>query len=127
MTLFDTDVLVWMIRGNKAAANIVNATPVRALSAVSWMEILRGVRDAKDARASKQTLDLLGFRILPVTESISARAVAIMEQYALSVRLDPDDALIFATALDYDITLCSGNEKHFRPVQGLRSRVFRPA
>ena len=126
MTLFDTDVLVWMIRGNKAAANIVNATPVRALSAVSWMEILRGVRDAKDARASKQTLDLLGFRILPVTESISARAVAIMEQYALSVRLDPDDALIFATALDYDITLCSGNEKHFRPIQGLRSRVFRP-
>lgn len=127
MTLFDTDVLVWMIRGNKAAANIVNATPVRALSAVSWMEILRGVRDAKDARASKQTLDLLGFRILPVTESISARAVAIMEEHALSVRLDPDDALIFATALDYDITLCSGNEKHFRPVRGLRSQIFRPA
>ena len=61
-----------------------------------------------------------------VTETISNRAVAIMEQQALSVRLDPDDAMIFATALDLDITLCSGNEKHFRQIEGLRTTVFRP-
>ncbi len=49
-----------------------------------------------------------------------------MEAHALSVRLDPQDTLVFATALDYDITLCSDNEKHFRPIPGLRNRVSRP-
>ena len=76
--------------------------------------------------SSKKTLEALEFRILPVTESISEKAIAIMEEFALSVRLDPMDAFVFATALDYDITLCSGNEKHFRPICGLQSRVFRP-
>lgn len=127
MTLFDTDVLIWAIRGYAKAADEIDASPSRAVSAVTYMELLRGAKDAADFRKIKKTLSDYGFRILPVTESISARAVAIMEQYALSVRLDPDDALIFATALDYDIMLCSGNEKQFRPVRGLRSRVFRPA
>lgn len=126
MTLFDTDVVIWMMRANKAASAVINGTPSRALSAVSYMEYLLGARDAREVRAFKKYLNALGFRILPVTESISERAVALMEEHSLSVRLDPQDALIFATALDYDITLCSGNEKHFRPIQGLRARVFRP-
>lgn len=126
MTLFDTDVVIWMIRGNSAASAVINDTPSRAISAVSYMEYLHGARDAQEVRAFKKYLNALGFRILPVTESISEKAVALMEEHVLSVRLDPQDALIFATALDYDITLCSGNEKHFQPIQGLRSRVFRP-
>ena len=126
MTLFDTDVVIWMMRGNRVAAAAINSAPSRALSAVSYMEYLHGARNAQEVHVFKKSLDLLQFRILPMTESISEKAVALMEEHALSVRLDPQDALIFATALDYDITLCSGNEKHFRPIRGLRSRVFRP-
>lgn len=127
MTLFDTDVVIWLTRQNDAAADTVDAEPKRAISAVTYMELLHGVFNARDARYIKHTLDNYGFRILPVTESISEKAVALMEAHSLSVRLDPQDALIFATALDYDITLCSGNERHFRPIQGLRACVFRPA
>jgi predicted nucleic acid-binding protein len=126
MTLFDTDVTIWLTRGNEAAADVIDAESIRAVSAVTYMELLHGALDARDARFIRRTLDNYGFRILPVTESISEKAVALMEAHALSVRIDPQDALIFATALDYDITLCSGNEKHFRPIQGLRSRMFRP-
>jgi predicted nucleic acid-binding protein len=126
MTLFDTDVTIWLTRGSEAAADVIDAEPIRAVSAVTYMELLHGALDARDARFIRRTLDNYGFRILPVTESISEKAVALMEAHALSVRIDPQDALIFATALDYDITLCSGNEKHFRPIQGLRSRMFRP-
>lgn len=126
MTLFDSDVVIWMMRGNKAASAAINGEPSRAISAVSYMELLHGARDSRDARAIRRTLEALGFRILPVTEPITNRAVAIMEELALSNGLDPDDALIFATTLDLDITLCSGNEKHFRPIRDLRSRVFRP-
>ena len=126
MTLFDTDVVIWMLRGNKLAAAAINETAARAISAVSYMEILQGAHDAQDYRAARKTLEALAFRILPVTESITEKAVAIMEEFALSVRLDPMDAFIFATALDFDIDLCSGNDKHFHPIRGLRSIVFRP-
>ena len=126
MTLFDTDVVIWMIRGNRAAAAVINDTPARALSAVSYMEYLHGARDAQEVRAFKKYLDVLGFRILPITESISVRAVSLMEAHALSVRLDPQDALIFATALDLDIPLCSGNEKHYKVVPGLNVKPFQP-
>ena len=127
MTLFDTDVIVWMTRGNTAAAAAIDETESRAVSAVSYMEFLRGAKDTREVRAFRNNLKALEFRILPVTESITEKAVAIMEEFALSVRLDPMDAFIFATALDLDIELCSGNEKHFRPVRGLRCRAFRPA
>ena len=127
MTLFDTDVVIWMTRGNREASAAINETESRAISAVSYMEFLRGARDAREVRAFRNNLKALGFRILPVTESITEKAVAIMDGFALSLRLDPDDALVFATALDYDITLCSGNEKHFSPIPGLKSQVFRPA
>ena len=120
MTLFDTDVVIWMTRGNRAASAAINAAPARALSAVSYMEYLRGARDAREVRAFKRYLNVLQFRIL------SEKAIAIMESHALATRLDPDDALIFATALDLDIELCSGNDKHFRGIEGLRCRVFRP-
>ena len=126
MTLFDTDVVIWMIRGNRAAAAVINDTSSRALSAVSYMEYLHGARDAQEVRAFKKYLDVLGFRILPITESISVRAVSLMEAHALSVRLDPQDALIFATALDLDIPLCSGNEKHYKVVPGLNVKPFQP-
>lgn len=126
MTLFDTDVLIWMSRGNKAATEAIDNTPSRAISAVTYMEFLRGAHDAREIRAFRCSLDALGFSILPVTESICNRAIAIMEAFALSNGLDPDDALIFATALDFDIPLCSGNEKHYKVVPGLSARPFRP-
>ncbi len=127
MTLFDTDVIIWMTRGNKAASAAIDETESRAISAVSYMEFLRGARNAHEVRAFRSNLMALDFRILPVTESITEKAVAIMDEFALSVRLDPDDALVFATALDLDIELCSGNEKHFRGIEGIRAKVFRPA
>ena len=47
-----------------------------------------------------------------------------MEAHALSVRLDPQDALIFATALDTGDTLLSGNAKHFKEVPLLDAMAF---
>ena len=77
---------------------------------------------------SADTQTILSTYIAAISKAYATgKAIAIMEEFALSVRLDPMDALVFATALDYDITLCSGNEKHFRQLEGLRATVFRPA
>ena len=54
MTLFDTDVVVWMTRGNKAASAAINETESRAISAVSCMELLHGAHDAREVRFIKK-------------------------------------------------------------------------
>ena len=65
-------------------------------------------------------------RLLPVTEPISARAVALVEQHFLPHHVQLADALVAATALQHDLVLVSSNSKHFRPIQGLRLERFRP-
>ncbi|MBR4252881.1 MAG: type II toxin-antitoxin system VapC family toxin [Kiritimatiellae bacterium] len=124
--VFDTDVLVWGIRGHPGAVRAIDEAESRELSAVTYMELLRGARNAKEVRDIRALLRRSGFRMLPVTERISDSAVALMEMLALKTGLGPADALIFATAMVEGLVLCSGNEKHFRDVPGLKSQVFRP-
>jgi predicted nucleic acid-binding protein len=40
--MFDTDVLIWFLRGNKKAGHLIDGAPERALSAVTLMELLQG-------------------------------------------------------------------------------------
>ena len=97
----------------------------RSISAVTYMELLQGVRNKKEMLSMKRFLSTLGFSVLPVTANISSRAVAIMEDTALKSDLGVCDALIFATALDTGDTLLSGNAKHFKEVPLLDAVAFR--
>ena len=123
--LFDTDVLIWVQRGNPKAAKVVDAVPQRRISILTQMELMQGVRDRKEARLIREFLSDLDFRILPLTESIGHRAAVYVEQLALSHGLRANDALIAATAIDSAETLCSANAKHFRPVPGLELSVLK--
>jgi len=42
-----------------------------------------------------------------------------MEQHALKMALTPTDALIAATVVECQETLCTGNVKHFRQIAEL--------
>jgi predicted nucleic acid-binding protein len=44
--ILDAEVLVWASRGNTRAARAIDAAPDRALSIVSFMELLQGARSA---------------------------------------------------------------------------------
>lgn len=126
MTIFDTDVLVWALRGNDKALDAIDAEEERGVSAIAYMELLRGAKNARDFAATRRFISLGGFSVLPVTEPITARAIAIMEALALKSGIGPADAVIAATALDGGHILCSGNYKHFKDVEGLRLATFRP-
>lgn len=123
--IFDTDVMIWAFRGNTKALDAIDAAPERAISAVTYMELLQGVRNKKEMLSMKRFLATLGFATLPVTANVSSRAVTIMEMTALKSDLGVADALIFATALDTGDTLLSGNIKHFKEVPLLSAAVFR--
>jgi predicted nucleic acid-binding protein len=124
--IFDTDVLIWASQGNLSAARTIDRATDRALSIVSFMELLQGARSKLEARQIRQSLRRLEFRILPLSEPIGAKAVAIIEEHALAHGIQVADALIAATAIETDHPLCTANGKHFRPISGLSRIAFRP-
>ena len=124
--IFDTDVFIWMQRGNRRAAALVDATPERFLSVQSYMELLQCAQDRKQQRLIKQFLADLAFTVLPLTESIGHRALIYIEEYGISSGLRAGDALIAATAVENNLSLVSGNARHFRALHDLVLKVFKP-
>ncbi len=124
--IFDTDVMIWAFRGNAKALDAIDAASERAISAVTYMELLQDVRNKREMTSIKRFLSQLRFTVLPVTAEISAKASMIMELTALKSDLGVADALIFATALSSGDTLLSGNTKHFKEVPLIQAVTFRP-
>jgi len=103
--IFDTDILIWCFRGNRSALETIGAERERALSIVSFMELVQGARSLGEVREIRRFLRDNTFR--------SGLQVA--------------DALIAATARETGEILATGNIRHFRPIAGLRLKTFRPS
>ena len=124
--LFDTDVIIWALRGNLKASRRIDGAATLYLSAVSYMELIKGARDKREQKSIQAFLRDLGFEQLPVTSAICHRAVIYVEEFALSSGLELADALIAATACEHGIALCTANDKHYRVVADLNLQTFRP-
>ena len=124
--MFDTDVLIWILRGNENAARLIEDADDRCLSVVSYMELLQGARDRQESRTIKGFLGDFGFRVLPLTENVGHRASIYIEEYALKSRLCMADALVAATAVENGVALCTADRKHYRLVKDLEISTFRP-
>jgi len=124
--IFDTDVMIWAFRGNEKALDAIDAASDRAISSVTYMELLQGVRNRREMLEMKRFLGRLNFAVLPVDANISNRAVSIMEETVLKSDLGVCDAMILGTACEKGETLMSGNQKHFKEVPLLDAKAFRP-
>ena len=124
--IFDTDVLIWVLRGNGKAAKAVDDANTRALSVVAYMELLQGARDKAEVRAIKSFLADMQFAMLPLTENIGHRASIYMEEYGLSISMSMADALIAAAAVEVNEQLITGNDKHYKAIKELDLKRFRP-
>jgi predicted nucleic acid-binding protein len=125
--IFDTDVLIWFLRGNAPAARTVDDAASRAVSIVTVMELLQGAKDKREVKVIKKYLSDLQFRMLPLSENIGHRASIYMEEYALSIAMGMPDALIAATAVEYQEELITGNRKHYKAIKDLELKLFRPS
>ena len=123
--MFDSDVLIWCLRGDPVASRVVNAEAERATSHVSLIELLQGAGSPAQLRIARDFVRKLELRLIPVTEAISYKAVVLIEQHAPADGLQLGDALIAATALEHDETLVTCNVRHFRAIPGLKIKPFR--
>ena len=124
--IFDTDIFIWIQRGNAKAALLVERETERLISVQTYMELLQCARDKQQHKCTKAFLKDFGFRTLPLSAGIGHRASVYIEEYALSYGIRAGDAIVAATAVEDNLVLCSGNAKHFRFIKDLRLRVFRP-
>jgi predicted nucleic acid-binding protein len=117
--LVDTDVLIWHLRGLPRATQRLDRLPRLTISAITWLELLHGMRSRAELQAVQKSLALRNTEQLPVTPEITTRAAALMESLTLSHGLGIGDALIAATALEHGLPLLTANVKHFGPIDGL--------
>lgn len=124
--LVDTDVLIWHLRGYPQATRRLDALGAFTLSAVSYFEVLQGMRNKAELLAVKDMLERRKARLLPLTEAITLCAIELMESLTLSHGLQMGDALIAATAIEHQLPVLTANVKHFSAVSGLAVEAFVP-
>ena len=124
--IFDTDIFIWVQRGNNAAARLIEQDEARFLSIQTYMELLQGAHDRKHHTYIKDFLKDFEFRTLPFTENIGHRAAVYIEEYSISHGLRAGDAIVAATAAEHDLVLCTSNTKHFKPIRDLNLKILRP-
>lgn len=124
--IFDTDILIWVQRGNEKAARLVDSEQERFLSVQTYMELLQCAKNKKQHKFIKDFLTSCNFIILPLTENIGHRASIYIEEFTISSNLRAGDAIVAATATENNEILVSGNAKHFRPIKDLKLKVFKP-
>jgi predicted nucleic acid-binding protein len=124
--IFDTDILIWVQRGNRNAARLIDSAEDRYLSIQSYMELLQGAKNKLQHKNVKDFISDFGFSVLPLSENIGHRALIYVEEYALSSGMRAGDAIIAATAVENNLTMVSSNAKHFKVVKELQLNVFKP-
>ena len=124
--IFDTDILIWVQRGNLKAAKLIEKHKERYLSVQTYMELLQGARNKSHHKTVKDFIHDFQFSILPLTENIGHRALIYVEEFALSSNMRAGDAIIAATAVENNIALTSSNVKHFKPIKELQLKIFKP-
>ena len=123
--IIDTDVLIWYLRGNEKAFQLIENLEKFSISVITYMELVQGMRNKKELNNLRQALHAWNTKILYISEEISAKAMFAVEQHFLSHSLQLADALIGATAVVYGIPLLTGNDKHYKIMKEIQIKRFR--
>ena len=105
--LLDTNILIDYLRGVPEARDEIARYRQPAISAITWMEVMVGASD--DREAARLRSFLAGFRLVPIDEEVSELAVAIRREH----RTRLPDAIIRASARRIEGLLVTRNTKDF--------------
>ena len=124
--LIDTDVLIWYLKGNEKAYQVIENSSNFFISVVTYMELVQGMRNKKELSNLRKALHIWNAKILYISEEISAKVMFYVEQHFLSHSMQLADALIGARAIAHGNPVLTGNEKHYKALKDLKIKRFRP-
>ena len=123
--LIDTDILIYLIQGNRSVDTRIQETqPItKAISIVTFGELLYG---AKKSTQKEKNLAIV-YRLSEVFPIIEVNRSTIEAFSEIKTTLDKRgekiedfDVLIAATALSMNYILVTNNTKHFQRIDGLK-------
>jgi predicted nucleic acid-binding protein len=124
--LLAAGMLIWFLHGNAKALEIVTKNTPFKISVVTYMELLQGMKSKRELLLFKKYFREWRVEILQINETISAKAMFLVENYFLSNSLELGDALIGVTALEHGETIVTGNVKHYKVIPHIRMKAFVP-
>lgn len=113
--LFATDVLLWCQRGSVGAATAIDERAHRAISIISWMELMQGVQSRYHRRFVAGFIRMFHVSVLPIHDRIGFRAAVYAEEYDMN----PTDAMVAATAVERGIPLVTCDQHRFNRIGDL--------
>ncbi|MFZ1983704.1 MAG: PIN domain-containing protein, partial [Desulfatitalea sp.] len=84
MLLVDTDVLIWYMKGNEKAYNVVENLDSFSISVVAYIELVQGMRNKSELSNLRRALNDWNAKVLYISEEISLKAMFFVEQHYLS-------------------------------------------
>lgn len=99
MILCDTNIFIHAFNQHQPTIDVLSDIGFEniVLSSITIMELYRGMRDSKEMVAMRKKL--FYYDRIMLNETISAKAIELIERYKLSDNLHIPDALIGATAI----------------------------
>ena len=104
--LFDTNIIIDFLNGISAARTEIDQYTSKAISIITWMEVMIGAEPAA-AAGTRSFLD--SFDVILVDGPIAEGAVAIRKKH----RIKLPDAIIWASAEANSMVLVTRNSKDF--------------
>jgi len=120
LLIVDTDILIDVSRHVEQAIDTLDGyfeSHVVAISVITQLELMLGCENKREF----ENLDefLKRFELIDVSTSISQKSVDLFKSFRLSHGVMIADMLIAATALEYECSLVSKNQKDFRFIDDL--------
>lgn len=120
--LVDSNIIIDFLKEQEKAVNFLDSLKEIIVSVITVGEIYQGVRNKKELKFAKSFFKTT--KVLPIDEQVSQLALKLMEKYTLSYGLLILDAMIAATAVRHNLTLITGNLKHFEIIEELKLEKF---
>lgn len=122
--IIDTDVLIWYLRGDTKAKDIVENNIPFSISVVTYMEIIQGMKNKEEFKIFQKQILRWNTHIIQITQEISSRAMFYVQEYALSHSMMLADALIAATVVQNSEILITANDKHYKFIPNIEYKKF---
>ena len=125
--LVDTDIIINYLKGRGNARDflmkIIDESVLGFFSVITEAELLSGSRNANDECAIYSILDCM--EAIEVERNIAVTAGKLRQKYYAVYRTELPDAIIAATANEYELILATANEKHFNMFKEIEAEYIK--